>query len=132
MKPRPAPRKKAPERPIVACDACLNWHREGKHTADAATRRANLLAAKQREHERGQRRLTENAEYYVWVVDSNESPIPGEGPYGPYGRTSALQFGRIAASGGKHDRIVSRGLDPKAKTFQVIRHYQARTGDRLL
>lgn len=42
MKQR-APKKRAmePERPIVACEDCLNWHRQGKHTADAATRKAN-------------------------------------------------------------------------------------------
>lgn len=40
MKPR---KQKAPkkERPIVACEDCLNWHREGQHTADRATRAKN-------------------------------------------------------------------------------------------
>lgn len=31
--------------PIVACDACLNWHRKGKHTATLAQRRENLAKA---------------------------------------------------------------------------------------
>jgi hypothetical protein len=31
---------------MVACHACQNWHREGKHTADAATRRENLRRLK--------------------------------------------------------------------------------------
>jgi hypothetical protein len=48
MRPRKAARKPKVEAPIVACSACLNWHREGKHTADAATRRANLAAEKAR------------------------------------------------------------------------------------
>lgn len=26
----------------VACHACQNWHPENKHTADSATRKANL------------------------------------------------------------------------------------------
>jgi hypothetical protein len=39
-------RKPKKERPIVACAACLNWHREGKHTATAAQRRENLKGAK--------------------------------------------------------------------------------------
>lgn len=45
MKPRRA--VKAPKaRPRqVACNGCLNWHAEGKHTASAAERRANLVGA---------------------------------------------------------------------------------------
>jgi len=42
----PKPRKEPkPERPIVACEACLDWHRKGKHTSDPATRKANIAAA---------------------------------------------------------------------------------------
>jgi hypothetical protein len=41
MKPHRDPKPQKPEAPIVACDDCLNWHRKGKHTADAATRKAN-------------------------------------------------------------------------------------------
>jgi hypothetical protein len=37
-------KKAKPEVPTVACDDCLNWHTKGKHTADAATRKANRLA----------------------------------------------------------------------------------------
>ena len=37
-----APIGKPAAPPVVACDACQNWHRQGKHTADAKTRRANL------------------------------------------------------------------------------------------
>lgn len=45
MKPRRAPRAPKAARPQVACNGCLNWHPEGKHTADAATRKANLAGA---------------------------------------------------------------------------------------
>jgi hypothetical protein len=39
-------RTPAKERPIVACDDCLNWHRQGSHTSDAATRKARRAARK--------------------------------------------------------------------------------------
>ena len=42
MQPRRT-RKAKPEVPTIACDDCLNWHAKGKHTADAATRKANRL-----------------------------------------------------------------------------------------
>ena len=32
--------------PSVACDACLNWHPQGKHTASAAQRKINLVTMK--------------------------------------------------------------------------------------
>lgn len=41
MKKARAPRAKGP---TVTCDACLNWHEQGKHTAPAAARAANLRA----------------------------------------------------------------------------------------
>ena len=44
---KPVKRKKpAIERPIVACDDCLNWHRKGKHIADATVRKKNRDARK--------------------------------------------------------------------------------------
>ncbi len=48
MRPLPArPAKRAAkERPIVTCDDCLNWHREGKHTASTEERRANRAERK--------------------------------------------------------------------------------------
>lgn len=46
MKPPSRHRVKAPL-PIVSCDDCLNWHPKGKHTADAATRKANRVANKE-------------------------------------------------------------------------------------
>lgn len=42
MKPRRTRKAPAPSRPIIACPACLNWHAQGRHTADASTRKANL------------------------------------------------------------------------------------------
>jgi hypothetical protein len=46
MKPPRKVRVKVPV-PIVACDDCLNWHAKGKHTADAATRKANRATNKE-------------------------------------------------------------------------------------
>lgn len=49
MKPLPKPRLRkdgkpvGTPKPIVACRACENWHREGQHTLlDPAARRANV------------------------------------------------------------------------------------------
>lgn len=41
-KPKLQPKKKV----IVSCNACKNWHTEGKHTADVVTRRANTKERK--------------------------------------------------------------------------------------
>lgn len=41
-------RAKAIEKPVVACQECLNWHREGKHTADAATRKARRVELREK------------------------------------------------------------------------------------
>ncbi len=74
MKPRRAVRKPKAESPIVACVACQNWHREGKHTADAATRRANLAAETKRLSPKG---LTPNhsAGYPVWASPAERQVI---------------------------------------------------------
>jgi len=64
MRP-PRTRKANPEVSTVACDDCLNWHAKSKHTADAATRKANRLArlaasnklSAVRNHQRTARRL---------------------------------------------------------------------------
>lgn len=37
-------RRAIAHKPIVTCDDCLNWHRDGKHTAHAATRKINRQA----------------------------------------------------------------------------------------
>lgn len=48
MKPKKASKPKKAERPIVACDACHDWHRQGKHTAPLEVRKQNLRAIKER------------------------------------------------------------------------------------
>ena len=48
MKVRKKRRVKA-ELPIVACNDCMDWHRQGKHTADKSTRAANRAARKAKE-----------------------------------------------------------------------------------
>lgn len=70
--------------------------------------------------------------YYVWVWRKDDSgPKKTEGPYGPYGNlNSAKQYARISAQKGEHDRVVSRGM-PGAKSFLVLRKYEAGTGERL-
>ena len=32
----------ATPKPFVSCVGCMDWHREGKHVKDAATRKANI------------------------------------------------------------------------------------------
>jgi hypothetical protein len=49
MKPLPKPRPVKTPPPIIACNDCLNWHRQGKHTADLQTRRANRAEHRARE-----------------------------------------------------------------------------------
>lgn len=44
MKPRKARKPPKSERPIITCDDCLNWHRQGKHTANKAQRAINRAA----------------------------------------------------------------------------------------
>jgi hypothetical protein len=65
--------------------------------------------------------------YFVWVVDQRDNPV--EGPFGPYQLKSAKTTARIAATAGRHDRVVTRGRDPD--TFDVIRHYEHGSGQRL-
>lgn len=80
-----------------------------------------------------ERPYTENAgHYYIWVVDSQDRPIRGEGPYGPFQLGYAKTSARIAAREGRHDRVVSRGVDMDAPSFEVVRQYQRGTGKRLI
>ena len=46
MKPRREKREPAKPKPTVACEECLNWHAEGKHTAPIDVRRARRLEKK--------------------------------------------------------------------------------------
>jgi hypothetical protein len=71
-------------------------------------------------------------DHYVWVVERSGKPVPDEGPYGPYQVKSAKTFARIAAREGEHDRVVSKGYDPQASSFEIVRRYRAGTGERVL
>ena len=71
--------------------------------------------------------------YYVWALARGSNAPLAEGPWGPYATLeSAKTFARIGATEGAHDRAVSVGLDPKVPRFQIVRRYQAGTGERLL
>lgn len=71
--------------------------------------------------------------YWVWTLSvGSDRPLVGEGPHGPHDLAGAKTYARIAATKGKHDRAVSRGRDPQAKTFQVVRRYRAGDGERLI
>jgi hypothetical protein len=71
-------------------------------------------------------------DHYVWVVERSGKPLEDEGPYGPYQVKSAKTFARIAAREGAHDRVVTKGYDPKASSFEIVRRYRAGTGERVL
>ena len=45
MKPRKEARKPKVEKPTVACERCMDWHREGKHTRKANEIRAHVAVA---------------------------------------------------------------------------------------
>ncbi len=42
MKPLKVRRSQPTPKPIVSCIGCMDWHREGKHIKDTATRKANI------------------------------------------------------------------------------------------
>lgn len=73
-----------------------------------------------------------NSGYYVWVVPPGGDEPLNEGPYGPHTLSSAKTYARISATEGGHDRVVTRGLDAESASFQVVRRYRARTGERLI
>lgn len=80
----------------------------------------------------GRKRFERNrSSYYVWVIPRG-SDEPSEGPRGPYGFDGAKTFARIGATEGANDRAVSRGQDPTAASFEILRRYQAGTGARIL
>lgn len=71
--------------------------------------------------------------YWVWTIAvGTDRPLVGEGPHGPHDLAGAKTYARIAATKGKHDRAVSLGRDPQARTFQVVRRYRAGDGERLI
>lgn len=84
----------------------------------------DLLSRRERSH-------TPNASHYVWVLPPGGLAPLSEGPYGPMDLKSACQMARIAAMEGTHDRVVSLGLDPEARSFQIERRYAARSGERI-
>lgn len=72
-----------------------------------------------------------NGGYYVWVIGRNGLPLD-EGPHGPKDLESAKTYARIAATKGDHDRAVSRGRDPRSLSFEIVRQYRAKTGERVV
>lgn len=71
--------------------------------------------------------------YYVWALARGSNKPLSEGPWGPYDTLEgAKTFARIGATEGKHDRAVSLGVDPESASFEILRRYEAGSGDRLL
>ena len=70
--------------------------------------------------------------YYVWVVTPDGRPLASEGPYGPHPLVKAKQMARIGAKEGAHDRAVSLGRSPTSDSFQLVRLYRRRTGERII
>lgn len=69
--------------------------------------------------------------YWVWTITMRgDTPMLGEGPYGPHDLQGGKTYARIAATEGRHDRAVSYGRDPLGSTFQIVRLYKAGTGER--
>lgn len=71
-------------------------------------------------------------QYWVWRVQrkGDEPYLMAGGPYGPHDLQGAKTFARIGATEGTHDRAVSKGRDPKASGFEIVRVYEAGTGER--
>jgi len=84
-----------------------------------------------REKRENAKKMQPNSGYYVWVIGRNNQPLD-EGPHGPHDLQGAKTYARIAATEGEHDRAVSRGLDPQAPSFEIVRRYRAGTGERVL
>lgn len=102
--------------------------------APSARERASREAWQDYERRTGQPAQFRNGmPYYVWVLRQGSDEPMSEGPYGPYDDfLQAKTFARIGATEGAHDRVVSRGLDPKARAFEILRRYRAGTGERLV
>lgn len=69
------------------------------------------------------------ARYYVWAADDEMQPL--EGPWGPYQLQSGKTYARIAATKGDLHRIVTFGRDPGGTSFEIVRIYEAGTGQRM-
>lgn len=68
--------------------------------------------------------LNQGERYFVYEVGPRGRLFAGQGPYK---LGSARTYGRIAATEGKHDRVVTRGV-----RGPVVRHYEAGTGESLI
>ena len=101
----------------------------GEETTEAVKIRKAVAAYKRKSGA-----ATPNASgYYVWALARGSNAPLAEGPWGPYDTLeSAKTFARIGATEGAHDRAVSLGLDPQAPSFQIVRRYEAETGERIL
>lgn len=73
-----------------------------------------------------------NGGYYVWILGADGLPPQTEGPHGPHDLDGAKTFARIAATEGRHDRVVSLGRDPTVLSFEVVCGYRSGTGERFI
>lgn len=74
----------------------------------------------------------ERGNYWVWVLRKGSDEPMDEGPYGPHSWESAKTFARIGATEGEHDRAVSRGREPDAAGFEIVRIYEAGSGEHIV
>lgn len=101
------------------CPTCARiWHKlpEGsgaQHSENGSDLRANASG------------------YYVWVMGRGDVPLD-EPAIGPHPLESAKTTARIAATKGVHDRAVSRGADPLAASFKIVRRYRAGSGESIV
>jgi hypothetical protein len=79
----------------------------------------------------GLERNANSAQYWVWILDRDNMPLGTEGPWGPYDAQTARTYARIGATEGTHERAVSRGKDPKAGNFEIMRIYRAGSGEHI-
>jgi len=68
----------------------------------------------------------------VWAVEDEDIYLDEGAPGGTHNLDRASEYAQHAAVTGTHDRVVSCGDDPLSKDFQILRHYKARTGIRVV
>lgn len=78
------------------------------------------------------KRNDRDGDYWVWVLRKGSDEPMDEGPYGPHSWESAKTFARIGATEGEHDRAVSRGRDPAGAGFEIVRIYEAGSGEHIV
>lgn len=76
------------------------------------------------------RRANRASECYVWMINKYGEPVAPE--KGPYEIGNAAGFAMRSAMQGPHDSVITRGRDPDGPGFQIVRHYESRTGKRLI